>query len=102
MYCEIITTISPVNIHHHTWLQFCSSDENLIISILLATFKYALPYIKYSLHAAHYSPMPYSFYNWKCVPLAPMLPISYPPPQAATSLLSVLMSLGFFKFCFVF
>ena len=41
MYCEMITTINLVNIHHHVWLQIFVLVMKLLRSTLLATFKCA-------------------------------------------------------------
>ena len=77
LYCEMITTVSLVNIHHFTQLRcLFPCDENFLnlLSQQLTNIWYSI--VDHSHHIVHYIPTTYLSFNWKFVPFDRLHPIS--------------------------
>ena len=97
----MITTVSPVNICHHT--NFFSCDENFEDLHSWQFSNMQCRVVTYDHHAVRYTPGLFSFYNWKFVSFD-SLHLFHLPTHVLTSdnhrSLLCIYDFGFFSFVF--
>ena len=94
VYCKMIITVSPVNIHHSTLSQIFSCAENTMMIFKIYSVSnfqiYSTGLLTNSPHAIHYIPLTGLFYGWEFVLLNPLHPSCPPLPPTSGHHQSVL------------